>query len=287
MSGETLSPGDVLVRDGKIAAVSKSLPTRDAKVIELKGQHVYPGLIALNSGLGLTEIEAVRATRDEREVGDFTPDVESWIAVNPDSELLPVARANGLAILGTASGIGGLAGAIVSANMGHEPRKGLLMFLGGSATGMFLLLFALTPSFELAAFFLGANGIGMMLFQTTNNTVMQATVPHDLRGRVNSLMLMSFGITPLGVLPITAIADSAGAPATVAGSSITLIVLLTLVFIFVAPIRKLRLDALERAELSPAQAAALVAEGKLTQEDADRLTGMKRSTPGRAPAAGV
>src|SRR5262245_31342941 len=44
VSGETLSPGDVLVQDGKIAAVGKSLPARDAKVIELKGQHVYPGL---------------------------------------------------------------------------------------------------------------------------------------------------------------------------------------------------------------------------------------------------
>jgi imidazolonepropionase-like amidohydrolase len=54
-------------------------------------------LIELDSALGLTEVEAVRATQDTTEVGDFTPDVQSWIAVNPDSELLPVARANGIA----------------------------------------------------------------------------------------------------------------------------------------------------------------------------------------------
>src|SRR6185295_14272517 len=36
-------------------------------------------------------------TSDTTEVGEFTPDVESWIAVNPDSELIPVSRANGVA----------------------------------------------------------------------------------------------------------------------------------------------------------------------------------------------
>jgi len=54
-------------------------------------------MVALNTELGLVEIGAVRATHDEREVGEFTPEVQSWLAVNPDSELLPVARANGVA----------------------------------------------------------------------------------------------------------------------------------------------------------------------------------------------
>lgn len=96
ISGETLSPGQVLVRDGKIAGVGKTLSADGATVVELKGQHLYPGLIALNTVLGLEEIAAVRATQDTTEVGDYTPDVESWIAVNPDSELIPVARANGI-----------------------------------------------------------------------------------------------------------------------------------------------------------------------------------------------
>ncbi|MEW6157588.1 MAG: amidohydrolase family protein [Verrucomicrobiota bacterium] len=91
-----LSPGEVLVRDGQIAAVGKNLDLRDAKVIDLSGAHVYPGLIAPTSSLGLVEIGAVRATQDMSEVGEYTPDVQSWIAVNPDSEHLPVARANGI-----------------------------------------------------------------------------------------------------------------------------------------------------------------------------------------------
>jgi imidazolonepropionase-like amidohydrolase len=97
VSGATISAGEVLLRDGKIAAVGQALDAGGAKVVDLAGQHLYPGLIALDTTLGLREIGAVRATVDEAEVGEFTPDVQSWIAVNPDSELLAVARANGVA----------------------------------------------------------------------------------------------------------------------------------------------------------------------------------------------
>lgn len=97
VSGETFSPGQVLIQNGKIAAVGATVPSGSAQTIDLKGQHLYPGIIAMDTLLGLTEIGAVRATQDSTEVGEFTPDVESWIAVNPDSELIPVTRANGIA----------------------------------------------------------------------------------------------------------------------------------------------------------------------------------------------
>jgi imidazolonepropionase-like amidohydrolase len=101
----TITKGAVLVQSNKITGVygfTNGAPVKlvvpsDATFVNLHGQHLYPGLIAANSALGLSEIDAVRATRDTTEVGDFTPDVESWVAVNPDSELLPVARANGIA----------------------------------------------------------------------------------------------------------------------------------------------------------------------------------------------
>jgi len=100
VSGEIFTNGGVLINGGKIEQVLDGKhPERiiAGKTIDLKGQHLYPGLIAVNTTLGLTEIEAVRATRDDVEVGDYIPDVQSWIAVNPDSELIPVARANGIA----------------------------------------------------------------------------------------------------------------------------------------------------------------------------------------------
>lgn len=92
----TLTPGDVLVRDGKIAAVAARIDETADRTIDLTGQHLFPGLIGAATDLGLVEIGGVRATVDGRESGEFTPEVESWLAINPDSELIPVARANGI-----------------------------------------------------------------------------------------------------------------------------------------------------------------------------------------------
>lgn len=96
VAGPTLAPGDVLVRDGRIIGVGAKLSAGQARVIDVQGLHLYPGLLATSTTLGLVEIGGVRATRDFQEVGQYTPDVESWVSVNPDSELLPVARANGI-----------------------------------------------------------------------------------------------------------------------------------------------------------------------------------------------
>lgn len=66
------------------------------EVVDVTGQHIYPGLIQPNSGLGLNEIESVRATIDWREVGQFNPNVRSVVAYNTDSDIIPTIRTNGV-----------------------------------------------------------------------------------------------------------------------------------------------------------------------------------------------
>jgi imidazolonepropionase-like amidohydrolase len=59
-----------LIQNGKIAALGAHVEApADAQRIDLKGKRVYPGYIAANSTLGLTEVEAVRATNDQAESG--------------------------------------------------------------------------------------------------------------------------------------------------------------------------------------------------------------------------
>ena len=97
ITGNVLTNGSVLVNGTKIEKVAADDTSLSAtKTVDLKGLRIYPGMIALDTSLGLSEISGVRSTRDNSEVGEYTPDVQSWIAVNPDSELLPVARANGV-----------------------------------------------------------------------------------------------------------------------------------------------------------------------------------------------
>lgn len=93
--------GILLFENGLIRAVGSTLggelPANTLR-IDAVGKHVYPGLIAGMSEIGLREIAAVNATIDENEIGATNPNVRSWVAVNPDSELIPVARANGVLI---------------------------------------------------------------------------------------------------------------------------------------------------------------------------------------------
>lgn len=64
--------------------------------IDATGEHVYPGLIALNTILGLNELDAVRATRDYHEVGVNNANVRALIAFNTDSKILPTLTFNGV-----------------------------------------------------------------------------------------------------------------------------------------------------------------------------------------------
>lgn len=98
-SGEPIAEGVVVFDGGKITAVGKAadVPIPDgAKRIDVAGKHVYPGLIDAHTDLGVVEIPSTSTTVDDQESGDFNPNVLTRSAFNPDSELLPVARANGV-----------------------------------------------------------------------------------------------------------------------------------------------------------------------------------------------
>lgn len=68
----------------------------DATMIDAAGLHVYPGMIDSATVLGLVEIDSARETNDFRDGGDFQPDLRASVGINPDSELIPVTRGNGV-----------------------------------------------------------------------------------------------------------------------------------------------------------------------------------------------
>ncbi len=97
VSGPAIEDGTVSFRGGRVVDVGKGLPPLDgATVVDATGKHVWPGLIDANTVLGLTEIGSVAGSVDIAETGALNPEVDTAIAVNPDSELIPVTRANGV-----------------------------------------------------------------------------------------------------------------------------------------------------------------------------------------------
>lgn len=97
VDGPDIPRGTVLVDNGRIAAVGKSIDVpAGTKIIDGKGLHVSPGFIDAGTTLGLVEIGKVRETHDYAEGGRIQPDLRAGVALNRDSELIPVARAGGI-----------------------------------------------------------------------------------------------------------------------------------------------------------------------------------------------
>jgi imidazolonepropionase-like amidohydrolase len=98
-NGKVIENAAVAFEKGVITFVgeARDWPGYDSyRVIDARGKRLYPGFIATNTTLGLNEIDAVRATRDEREIGELNPSVRAIIAYNTDSELIPTVRSNGV-----------------------------------------------------------------------------------------------------------------------------------------------------------------------------------------------
>lgn len=99
-NGQVIENAIITFRAGKIEQVADATTSKfdlsGYRKIEAAGKHVYPGLILPISGLGLSEIAAVRATLDRSEVGNLKPHVRSVIAYNTDSELIPTMKFTGI-----------------------------------------------------------------------------------------------------------------------------------------------------------------------------------------------
>ena len=88
VSGPEIPAGEIVFEHGKITGVGRDLALPDgAKIVDVTGKHVYPGLISAHT---------VRGSADLVEAGAVNPNARAQVAINPDSELLPVARSNGI-----------------------------------------------------------------------------------------------------------------------------------------------------------------------------------------------
>ncbi|TDW52673.1 imidazolonepropionase-like amidohydrolase [Flavobacterium sp. 270] len=102
-NGTVIQNSAIGFKDGKITLVADASTIRLAAgaydtTIDAAGKHVYPGFIAPNSTLGLVEIDAVKSSDDQEEIGSFNPNVRSIIAYNSESKVVETVRPNGVLI---------------------------------------------------------------------------------------------------------------------------------------------------------------------------------------------
>jgi len=156
----------------------------------------------------------------------------------------------GFGIMMAATGVGGVIGAVWIARRGENPARLRLMLFSALAFAIFLGLFCLSDNFYLALIPLLVANIFANACQTLNNTSVQLLVDDAVRGRVSSFMMMSFGLTPLGVLPMAYAAQQLGAPQAVLGACVGLLISVLLFYLLSPSLRGLDNSlraALERA----------------------------------------
>jgi hypothetical protein len=126
VTGETIQRGTVLIKDGKIAAIGATVAIpAGAKQIDATGLSVYPGMIDTYTQVGLTEVgQGAPGTVDTTELGDFNSNMKALTAVNPNSELIPVARMNGVTTVLTCPQGGMISGQCAFINLdGWTPQE--------------------------------------------------------------------------------------------------------------------------------------------------------------------
>lgn len=98
VSGPDIEGGTLVIDNGKIAAIGgpEARVPAEAQTIDAHGLDVWPGLVDAGTVLGLYEIGSLAETRDDADSAQFEPELRTSSALHPDSELIPVTRANGV-----------------------------------------------------------------------------------------------------------------------------------------------------------------------------------------------
>ena len=117
----------------------------------------------------------------------------------------------GLGYLLSAGSAGALLASLVISSVGDIRRKGLALIGGYIFFGTFLVLFALSEWLLLSLTLIAIAYASATLYETVLETLLQTTVPNEMRGRVLSFQMFTWGITGLTGFYTGAIASLLGA----------------------------------------------------------------------------
>lgn len=147
----------------------------------------------------------------------------------------------GLGIMMATVGVGGIFGSLLVAKVGEDlPRVKVMMF-AALLFSLILASFSLSKFYVLALVLLLAANIFFNISQTLNNTIIQLLSHNEVRGRMSSLVMLSLGLTPLGVLPIAYFSEYYGIDKTMFAACLILFVIVLCFLVFSPTLRKLDL----------------------------------------------
>ena len=172
--------------------------------------------------------------------------ISFMLLASPILFLLPVLvvdvyqrEAEALGLLVSMIGLGGLTGTILVASLG-EGRRGLLLIGFGLATGIGLILTASIPVYLVGVGIMAIVGLGEAGLWSLVQVLVMSRVKDEYRGRVMSLIMMSFGLMPLAIVPAGVLADLVGAQIVIGVMGGTLLTVATLAALTQRSLRGMR-----------------------------------------------
>jgi len=149
---------------------------------------------------------------------------------------------SGLGLMMAVVGGGAVVGSLVIASLGDYKHKGRILVGSGLGFGATIVLFAVaasTGSFPLALVTLPLVGASGTAYMALNNALVMTITPPEMRGRVMGLFMTTFGLMPLGALPMGALTDAFGAPFTMSIFGAVILGFITLMALFRPSVRRL------------------------------------------------
>jgi MFS family permease len=147
-----------------------------------------------------------------------------------------------LGFLMSAVGVGGIVGGVFTASLGHFERRGLVQLGALLGTSLALMVFALSPGLGMALPLLAVAGTFEMVYLTTNQTLLQLSIPDEMRGRVTSIVNLNAALSPVGAFLAGVGSDLIGPRATTIALSGAAALIALLVFARSGTVREYRLS---------------------------------------------
>jgi len=215
-------------------------------IIPIMGKSVAS---ASRSPLG-DAIDGFRYLRHDRRVLDLLIlGVVPTIVAMPYVNFLPVFQEEvfhvgprELGWLYSAVGAGAVVGSLVVASLGEYQHKGRVLLVGGVSFGVTLILFCIaanTGSLPLSMVMLALVGAAGTAFMALNNALVLSITLPEMRGRVMGVFMTTFGLMPLGALPMGRLTDTFGAPLTIGCFAVLTVGFFILMLLFRPSIRRL------------------------------------------------
>ena len=143
VTGATIPKGTIVIKGNRIEAVGANVSVPSgAKVVDAAGANVYPGLIDASTDIGLNE-PGVRNYDDVNEILPFNQMLRTRVAVQADSDAIPITRAEGVTTVAVRPGGGTIGGEIPVMNLDGwtweentlRPAAGLALTYPGGGGG--------------------------------------------------------------------------------------------------------------------------------------------------------